>query len=419
VSAGDVFPLTAKIHPYARSFGKPTNGGFTGIDNSVLNFSLADGWSMLYPNYALYLVENPGNYLVRTAPEVDEDVWLEQDDVARGDDTVVKAAIEWIQNLAYAHTATVNKTFVESGIDTVYITAQLKNPNQHQVSLLVDLHNLEDVFLDSLSLFNDGMHGDGNANDSVWGNFYLPLIQESYTVSVTTIESSRQTSRTLPRVAAFTTIGPLKYDGLTYNMLFDTTSHSGNHLKFKINLRNESSEATAADIEAKLESTTPKITLGEATFGFPDITAGRSEESYGYFDVTISSDIHPDTLIYLPITIFGYDYPFWSDSMLIDVISSIKDNPPATLPIVFTLQQNNPNPFNPTTQIIYELPMTNYTELNIFNILGQKIATLVSEEQTAGQFQVQWDATGFASGVYYYQLRAGKFVAVKKMILLK
>jgi hypothetical protein len=89
------------------------------------------------------------------------------------------------------------------------------------------------------------------------------------------------------------------------------------------------------------------------------------------------------------------------------------------LPQVFTLEQNFPNPFNPSTMINYQLPMTNEVDLSIYNLLGQKVATLVSEKQQAGHHQVEWDASGFASGVYYYRIQAGEFVDVKKMILLR
>jgi hypothetical protein len=80
---------------------------------------------------------------------------------------------------------------------------------------------------------------------------------------------------------------------------------------------------------------------------------------------------------------------------------------------------NYPNPFNPTTKINYELPSTNYVDLNIYNALGQKVATLVSERQAAGSYQVKWDASGFASGTYYYLLQAGEVQQIRKMILLR
>jgi hypothetical protein len=85
----------------------------------------------------------------------------------------------------------------------------------------------------------------------------------------------------------------------------------------------------------------------------------------------------------------------------------------------FTLSQNYPNPFNPRTIINYELPITNYVDLSVFNLLGQNVATLVNEHQQAGYHQVEWDASGFASGIYYYRIEAGNFTETRKMIYLK
>jgi flagellar hook assembly protein FlgD len=63
--------------------------------------------------------------------------------------------------------------------------------------------------------------------------------------------------------------------------------------------------------------------------------------------------------------------------------------------------------------------MTNEIDLSIYNVLGQKVVTLVSEKQKAGYYQLEWDASRFASGVYFYILRAGEYRDVKKMVLLK
>ena len=96
------------------------------------------------------------------------------------------------------------------------------------------------------------------------------------------------------------------------------------------------------------------------------------------------------------------------------------------LPLRFSLDQNYPNPFNPRTIINYELQITDYVELNIYNILGQKVVTLVNERKEAGIYQVEWDASEFANGIYYYRIkvgdparRTGEFQDVKKMILLR
>jgi len=99
-------------------------------------------------------------------------------------------------------------------------------------------------------------------------------------------------------------------------------------------------------------------------------------------------------------------------------ISGIR-HPASAHPTSFRLDQNFPNPFNPTTAIGYRLSAVSKVDLSIYNVLGQKVAALVSEKQKAGYHQVEWDASRFASGVYFYILRAGEYRDVKKMVLLR
>jgi hypothetical protein len=89
------------------------------------------------------------------------------------------------------------------------------------------------------------------------------------------------------------------------------------------------------------------------------------------------------------------------------------------VPLTYELYQNYPNPFNPTTTIKYSIPNTERVTLKIYNILGQEVATLIDEEQKPGVYELKFDATNLASGVYFYRLQAGKFNAVKKMMLVK
>ncbi len=90
-----------------------------------------------------------------------------------------------------------------------------------------------------------------------------------------------------------------------------------------------------------------------------------------------------------------------------------------TLPTTFSLEQNYPNPFNPRTTISYSLPEASQVTLDIYNILGQKVATLVDEYQEAGEHQVNWNSTGQSSGIYFYRLKAGEATEARKMLLLK
>jgi len=85
----------------------------------------------------------------------------------------------------------------------------------------------------------------------------------------------------------------------------------------------------------------------------------------------------------------------------------------------YFLFQNYPNPFNPSTKISWQSPVSGWQTLKIYDVLGNEVATLVDEYKPAGNYEVEWDASGFPSGVYFYQLKSGSFVETKKMILLK
>ncbi len=89
------------------------------------------------------------------------------------------------------------------------------------------------------------------------------------------------------------------------------------------------------------------------------------------------------------------------------------------VPAEFALMQNYPNPFNPTTTINYNLPKQAMVEISIYNALGEKVATVVNEIKEAGKHTVEFNAVGYSSGIYFYQIKANDFVSVKKMILMK
>jgi len=88
-------------------------------------------------------------------------------------------------------------------------------------------------------------------------------------------------------------------------------------------------------------------------------------------------------------------------------------------PTNFTLFQNYPNPFNPSTKIKYQIPGKDFVTIKIFDVLGNKIASLVNEEKPAGSYEVYFNGTGLPSGLYFYELQTGRFVETRKMILLK
>lgn len=85
----------------------------------------------------------------------------------------------------------------------------------------------------------------------------------------------------------------------------------------------------------------------------------------------------------------------------------------------YILHQNFPNPFNPTTQITYQIPVTSFVTISIYNTLGQHITTLVNQQQHLGTYNITWNAQNLPSGIYFYQLQTTDFHYTRPMILLK
>ncbi|MCB0303435.1 MAG: T9SS type A sorting domain-containing protein [Calditrichaeota bacterium] len=196
---------------------------------------------------------------------------------------------------------------------------------------------------------------------------------------------------------------------------------------------------TGADSAEAYESVLVKVSNVTVTNPFPDPSG-----NFGEFVIDDGSgELRVDDLFsafrgnldsafvsgdkYSFITAFHY-YSFGNyklaprDSLDIGPLTGIEDN--ITAPLSYSLSQNYPNPFNPSTTIRYTLAQSGKFKLEVFNVLGQRVATLANQFQTAGAHQVTWDGRNDAgnsvgSGIYFYQLSGNNTTLTQKMILLK
>ena len=144
-----------------------------------------------------------------------------------------------------------------------------------------------------------------------------------------------------------------------------------------------------------------------------DIPPGQNAAATLTFDVARSVPVNTqDTLQF---TITDKTGSVWMKSVIVRY----------TGPTVFALDQNFPNPFNPSTTIQYQLPVESRVSLKLYDMLGREVATLVNEERPSGYHEVRWIASNAASGVYFYRLEAqplnggNRFQSVKKLMVLK
>jgi hypothetical protein len=120
-----------------------------------------------------------------------------------------------------------------------------------------------------------------------------------------------------------------------------------------------------------------------------------------------------------------YGYAVSSNGSVIKLIDSVLLNltginhNEGTVPSVYSLKQNYPNPFNPTTTINYDVPLSGFVKISIFDILGNLVSVPVNEIKQAGSYEINWNASNYASGTYFYKMESGSFTEFKKMVLIK
>ena len=108
---------------------------------------------------------------------------------------------------------------------------------------------------------------------------------------------------------------------------------------------------------------------------------------------------------------------FLADTLLRGTVVSVAEH--EAVPKEYALWWNYPNPFNPSTTIKYELPKASVVRLSVYDMLGREVSVLLNERREAGVYEVKFDGSNLASGVYFYRLQAGDFTQTKRLLLLK
>ncbi len=140
-------------------------------------------------------------------------------------------------------------------------------------------------------------------------------------------------------------------------------------------------------------------------------------------EVTLDSSFLPPSSDFLMVLAAGSRVPTFLGAKKV-TFNDIKVEDGSPLPKTFGLDKNFPNPFNPSTNINYTVPKKSHVQLEVYNVLGQRVKTLVSGVRDAGVWQVTWDGDSesgskVSSGMYFYKFTAGAFVETRKMVLMK
>jgi N-acetylneuraminic acid mutarotase len=317
----------------------------------------------------------------------------------------------------------ISASYVQKDIDSLLIETEIINYQNHDHSTTAFFTSVDGAVKDSVELFDDGMHGDGLANDRIWGNYIQNIsVENEFVIDIATIDPTQIDDPihfVTPEVARFTTIGPAVVDTFAFTSS-DKIANPGDNLFIKLTLRNEGVTATATNITTELTVLDTLSSISRVISpSYGDIAPQESSIMNGFYGIKINGNITSNAKTILRVDIASNGYVFWSDTFNIAIFVTSSDVHNNNAPNAFALHQNYPNPFNPRTTISYHLPVASQVELSIYNVNGQKVTTLVSEKQFAGEYKYEWDAISLPSGLYFYKLTSGDFVQTKKLLLLK
>jgi hypothetical protein len=312
----------------------------------------------------------------------------------------------------YAHQPGVDNPYARIGEDSVLFRTRFSNIYNHQFIPHLIYSNTDSTQIDSLTLFDDGLHGDSLSNDGIYGGYIPPQQNENfYFLGVSTIDLQTNKYFITPDICRFTTAGPLTIDSIR------VYQNSSTLFTLRPYVKNNGNSLTIRDAKIRLYCDDPWVwTIDTGYALLPDITPGSTEgSSTGIIIRTIDSLFTGYFNLRTEIVIDGYE--FWPEDS-VQVVVGI-ENEINEIPTEYFLSQSYPNPFNSSCAIKYSIPKLSQVSLKIFNTLGEEIETLVNEEKPLGTYEINWNAANLPSGVYFYQLRAGDFLQTRKMILLK
>jgi polyhydroxybutyrate depolymerase len=326
----------------------------------------------------------------------------------------------------WAHDLWLNTVFSEPGTGTLSIGAALTNTDDHNYTAFALVFDADSSIVDSVQLFDDGEHDDGIANDGIAGAFLTAPTNESFfyvQATATDIEASKYLG--LHDFAQFTTAGPISFTGVDLPPS-DPVPNPGDYLSIYIHLMNAGNVLELSNITASLSTQdTFVVSLSDYNRSFGNIAPGDTARSNFTYSIRIAEDCPDYHDIPIQVKIFTDGYPYWTDEFIFQVQPVVGISAEAVIiPSEYNLEQNFPNPFNPTTSISYDLPETSDLRLTIYDITGRTVATLADVHQPAGSYTTQWNGSDdsgnpVSTGVYFCRLQARDYSKTIKMVYLK
>jgi hypothetical protein len=301
----------------------------------------------------------------------------------------------------------VTPTYVSVLEDSVIISAEALG-DQEQVSVFAHVKNIVDsISYDPLEL---------SLNDGFWFGSWVPPVESFFSVDLKMLKDD---TTIYDEIGSFTSVGPI-------NLTTDSelTASLGDVIVLEFGLTNNSASRSVSDLSLSFQSENMDCiqNMSGQNYFFESISVGETAISNDSFVLVLNSECNSDTSIVIQGNIHSGGNLYWKDSISISIqtLNAEENN----IPKYFSLGNAYPNPFNPNTTIQYGLSSMEFVTIEIYDLMGRKIKSLVNEKLDPGIYSYNWDATDnmnqpVSGGMYFYQMQAGDFKETKKIILIK
>jgi N-acetylneuraminic acid mutarotase len=304
----------------------------------------------------------------------------------------------------------IDKSYVKPGTDSVLVMTKMRDLTG--IKLVAKIKPPDQTPVDSLQLFDDGSHNDGNIGDSLYANFWQvgPEEQNYYVDLKVTRINTDTVIHHLSNMAFFTTIGPIVYENHTFTY-HDPQPNPGDRIRLELTLNNNSATAIATNIKAGLISFDPLVSVSDYSVPFDPIPAGENSTSTKTFIIKISEECPVDTVVPIIVNISIDDHICWSDTFSITILepTNLED-------IREPLTRIYPNPANNILNIEISNTSNQGLEIEILTVASQVIYRKKYKNVNA-HFSEQIDLSDYPKGVYLVKVRQANSVYTGKVIV--
>ncbi len=305
-----------------------------------------------------------------------------------------------------------NNLYVKPGIDSVSISVKMRDTLG--ITLMAEIE-IDSMVVDSLSLFDDGGHHDGNTGDSLYSNVWKVNAEEEHNYHVNFKITRIDTDTIVHRIrdlATFTTIGPVEFESFTF-VGEDSIPNPGDVIKLDITLRNHGITETATNVRAGLSCDNTTINCNSNLRNFGDINIGESITFLNAFTVVISDECPIETPIPVSINISSNNsvYVYETDTFFITV-----HEPSYITDIINPEIRIYPNPIDEILNIELNSTENQTIEINIFDITGKKVYQRNFHSFNTNSTE-KIDFSGYTEGIYLLKIRMAYSVYVGKVVV--